>query len=73
MQVSHTEHAEHIQSNSIDFSLNIQNQEILNKIDPHIKVSLRKYYLMLLYGQKIPKKFNNLLLQNIKEILANNE
>ena len=73
MQVSHTEHAEHIQSNSIDFSLNIQNQEILNKIDPHIKVSLRKYYLMLLYGQKIPKKYNNLLLQHIKEILSTDE
>ena len=69
MQISHTEKAETIQSKSIDLFQNISNQEIIRKIDPHIKVSLRKYYLMFLYGQKVPKKYNALLLQNIKEIL----
>ena len=69
MQISHTENAERIEHNELDFVSSIQNQEILKTIDPHIKVSLRKYYLLLLYGQKIPKKYSTLLLQNIKEIL----
>ena len=73
MQVSHTEKAESIEHNELDFVSNLQNQEILKKIDPHIKVHLRKYYLMVLYGQKIPKKYNNLLLQHIKEILSSHE
>jgi len=73
MQVSRTEGAENIKNRELDFVKTLQNQEILNKIDPHIKVELRKYYLMVLYGQKIPKKYNTLLLQNIKEILSSHE
>ncbi len=69
MQVSHTENSETIQNTGLDFVSTIQNKEILKRIDPHIRVDLRKYYLMFLYGQKIPKKYNSLLLQNIKEIL----
>jgi len=69
MQISHTEKSEYIPSKQKDLSESIANQEIIRKIDPHIKVHLRKYYLMVLYGQKIPKKYNNLLLQHIKEIL----
>ena len=69
MQISHTEKSEYIQSNQRDLLENIANGEIIKKIDPQIKVSLRKYYLMLLYGQKVPKKYNTLLLQHIKEIL----
>ena len=69
MQVSHTENSETIQSTGLDFVSTIQNKEILKRIDPYIRVDLRKYYLMFLYGQKIPKKYNSLLLQNIKEIL----
>ena len=69
MQISHTEKAESIQSKQKDLLEGISNKEILKQIDPEIKVPLRKYYLMFLYGQKIPKKYSNLLLQNIKEIL----
>jgi len=69
MQVGHTDNSQHVQNKQLDFINQLQNQEILNKIDPYIKVELRQYYLMLLYGQKIPKKYNLLLLQNIKEIL----
>jgi len=69
MQISHTDDTDRIGNESIDFVKDIQNQEILKRIDPHIKVSLRKYYLMILYGQKIPKKYQRLLLQNIKEAL----
>lgn len=69
MQISHTEKAESIQSKQKDLLEGISNKEILKQIDPKIKVSLRKYYLMFLYGQKIPKKYSNLLLQNIQEIL----
>ena len=69
IQVSHTENNDNLQNKEIDFVNGLQNKEILNRIDPHIKVELRKYYLMVLYGQKIPKKYSSLLLQNIKEIL----
>lgn len=73
MQVNHTDNAETIPNKEVDFVNSIQNQEILRRIDPHIKVDLRKYYLMVLYGQKIPKKYNSLLLQHIKEILNSND
>lgn len=69
MQISHTAKSEYISSNQKDLLEKIANKEIIQKIDPHIKVPLRKYYLMFLYGQKIPKKYNSLLLQHIKEIL----
>ena len=72
MQVSHTENSETIQNTGLDFVSSIQNKEILKRIDPHIRVDLRKYYLLFLYGQKIHKRYNNLLLQNIKEILQEN-
>lgn len=73
MQVSHTEHADRIQQKELDFTDKIQNKEIIKIIDPHIKVDLRKYYLLFLYGQKIPKKYKLLLLQNIKEALIKYE
>lgn len=69
MQTSSTDNADSIPNHGTDFLSRIQNKELLQQIDPYIKVELRKYYLMLLYGQKIPKKFKNLLLQNVKEIL----
>jgi len=69
MQVSNTEKTEYIQSTQKDLLENIANQEIIRKIDPQIKVSIRKYYLLFLYGQKIPKKYNALLLKHIREIL----
>ena len=73
MQINHTENSNTIASHSNDFVADIQNKEVLKTIDPHIKVSLRKYYLMLLYGQKIPKKYRTLLLQHVKEIITSNE
>lgn len=73
MQIAHTENSNSIASHTMHFTQDIQNKEILNRIDPKIKVSLRKYYLMVLYGQKISKKHNNLLLQHIKEILNSHE
>lgn len=73
MQVTHTENAESIPNKENDFLANVQNQEILNKIDPHIRVDLRKYYLTILYGQKISKKYHSLLLHHIKDILNNHE
>ena len=69
MQISHTENSNTIENKETDLVNKIQNKEILNKIDPKIKVHLRKYYLMFLYGQKIPKKYQRLLLDNIKEAL----
>lgn len=69
MQASSTDNADSIPNHDIDFLSQIQNKELLQKIDPNIKVELRKYYLMILHGQKIPKKFKTLLLQNIKDIL----
>lgn len=69
MQISHAEKSEYIQSHETDLLQNISNKELIKKIDPQIKVSLRKYYLMFLYGQKVPKKYNTLLLQHIREIL----
>ena len=69
MQISHTENSNTIENKDTDLVNKIQNKEILNKIDPKIKVHLRKYYLMFLYGQKIPKKYQRLLLDNIKEAL----
>lgn len=73
MQIAHTENSNSIASKTMHFTQDVQNKEILNRVDNKIKVSLRKYYLMLLYGQKIPKKYNNLLLQHIREILSSNE
>jgi len=73
MQVSSTDSTENIQNNEADFINNIQNQEILKRIDPHVRVDLRKHYLMILYGQKIPKKHQSLLLQHIKEILNDHD
>jgi DNA-directed RNA polymerase specialized sigma24 family protein len=73
MQINHTDNTETIATRENDFINSIQNQEILSKIDPHIKVDLRKYYLMVIYGQKIPKKYNSLLLQHIKEILNDHD
>lgn len=69
MQIGHTEKSEHIKCKQKDFLESLSNKEIVKKIDPHINVSLRRYYLMFLYGQKIPKKYYGLLLQHIKEIL----
>lgn len=69
MQVSTTDKSEYVPSTQGDLLDKISNQEIIQKIDPHIRVSLRKYYLMFLYGQKIPKKYNTLLLKHIREIL----
>ena len=73
MQIAHTENSNSIASKTMHFTQDVQNKEILNRVDNKIKVSLRKYYLMLLYGQKIPKKYNNLLLKHIREILSSNE
>jgi DNA-directed RNA polymerase specialized sigma24 family protein len=70
MQVSQTDKIEVIESHDTHFVSRLQNEEILKKIDPYISVDLRKYYLMLLYGQKIPKKYNALLLQHIKDIIG---
>lgn len=73
MQVSQTDKVETIENHDTHFVSRLQNEEILKKIDPYIRVDLRKYYLMVLYGQKIPKKYHTLLLQHIKDIIGTHE
>jgi DNA-directed RNA polymerase specialized sigma subunit len=54
---------------SVSFTLNIDNQEIIKLLDEKMPVTHRKTYLKLKYGNKIHKKDAELLVTIVKEII----
>ena len=59
-----------ISSSSLD---NIVNKELLGLIDKNIPLELRLDYLRLKNGLKLPRPRKNIILENIKRILKEND
>lgn len=51
---------------------NISNHEIINVIDLNVSIGIRKYWLQQKDGVKIPKKYYDLLMEEIHQILQDN-
>ena len=54
-----------------DISSIIQNQEIIDFLDQHIKYEHREYYLKLKHGAKIPKQQLTKLQNHILKLMEN--
>jgi hypothetical protein len=52
---------------------NVANNEILNIIDANISLTMRKYWLQQRGGIKVPKKYFDLLIIEIHQILEDND
>jgi DNA-directed RNA polymerase specialized sigma24 family protein len=72
IQPSHIED-DNCYRSSTNFSLNIQNQEVIKFLDDHIGTEYRENYLKLKHGVKIPKQQLNKLKKHISTLMENHE
>lgn len=70
IQPSHIEDDSYYRSN-VNFSLNIQNQELIKFLDDNIETEYRENYLKLKHGVKVPKQQLNKLKKHIASLMEN--
>jgi hypothetical protein len=67
-----SEHEKHMKDYTTSYD-NVANNEILNIIDANISLTMRKYWLQQRGGIKVPKKYFDLLIIEIHQILEDND